>query len=295
MAGPTTVTDLDSIIQVITAEVQVTARQEPLMRQLVRTLNFPENKGSPIDRPKLGKLTAFSLVEGADIAAPQQLTDTDVSINPTEVGLQFILTDRMLGRAPRGFEQLAAAEAARAYKEKLDTDLLGLFSGFGAGLSAPGAALTLGNLGAGRSRVKGATEPGPDPIYIVLHPYAAWDIQAQILPLIRAAGTTPDVGALATTGQVSAEVLRQRALGQLFGAPVFESGLIAVDGSDDAYGAVFSKEAIMLFITDEGSIRRQRDESLRAWELNYVGEYGFGEWVDAYGYFFLTDVLAPTA
>lgn len=284
----TTVSDLDSIIQVIVAETQFTSRQGVVMRQLVRVLEMPEHKGNPIDRPKLGKLTANNLTEGADIAAPQSLTDTDISINPTEVGLQSVLTDRMLSRAPMGFDKMVAEEHARAYKEKMDTDLLGLFSGFSTGESSAGNAINLGDLGVGRARVKGASEPGPEPFYYVLHTYHAWDIQGSILPLSSGNAGNPLDG-------VSQEVVRSGLLGQLFGTPVFESGLISVDSSDDAYSAIFSKEAILLVVTDEGSMRPERDESLRATELNYVGEYGFGEWVDSYGFYFLNDATAPTA
>jgi len=53
--------------------------------------------------------------------------------------------------------------------------------------------------------------------------------------------------------------------------------------------------AIVLVVVDEGSMRPERDEGLRAWKLNYVGEYGYGEWVDSYGFYLLSDAAAPTS
>lgn len=292
--GVTTVAQLDSIIQTIVAETQFTARHKTVMRQLVRVLDMPEHEGSPIDRPKIGKLVAGGLVEGMDIASPQPFTDTDVSINPTEVGLQSVLTDRMIRRAPSGFREMAAEEHARAYAEKMDTDLLGLFSGFSTGISNASNALTVDDLGVGRTNVKGNSEPGPDPLYGVLHPYQAWDIHRGLVP-IHAGSAASDVDALLfPVGGVSEMVLREAGIGRLFGVTWFEDGNISTDSGDDAYGAVFSKEAIMLIVTSEGSMRPERDESLRAWELNYVGEYGFAEWVDSYGFYLFTDAAAPS-
>lgn len=294
----TRIADLDSIIQVIVAETHLTSRQGTVMRGLVREIPYPEGSGSPWDRPKLGKLGASSLTEGLPIAAAQRLTDTDVSINPAEVGLQTVLTDTMLKRAHGGFVLQVAEEHSRAYGEKLDKDLLGLFSGLGNGLSSTSNALTLGNIGAGRARVKGASEPGPDPIFMVLHTYQAWDIQSSIIPIQdTTTATYSSAGRLSAGGPVMAadQILRTGMLGTLFGIPVLESGLISVDSSDDAYGAVFSKEAFILLTVDEGSMRPQRFEAQRATELNFVGEYGFGEWVDSYGYYLLTDASAPTA
>ena len=258
------------------------------MPNLVRRLNFPGHSGSPIDRPKLGKLTATTLSEGIDLSN-QILTDSDVSITPLEVGLQTILTDRMLARAPAAMRSLIVDEHKRAWKEKLDIDLLGLFSGFSLGLSAAGSAFTVGGLGAGQARISGNAEPGPKPHFAVLHPYAAWDVRAGIIPL--SSGNAAAGG----IDSVSSEIIRNSTLGRLFSVPIWENGLISIDGSDDGYSAIFSKEAIMLFMVDEGSMRPQRDESARAIELNFVGEYGYGEWVDSYGYFFLNDLLAPTA
>jgi hypothetical protein len=283
----TGISDLDSLIQVVVAEVQLTARHKTPMRQLVRTLEFPKGQGHPLDRPKLSKLTATVLTEGQDLSTPQGLTDTDVSITPLEAGVQVVVTDRMLTRAPKGFDAMVAEEMSRAYKELLNTDLNGLFSGFSNGLSAAGAALTLLNVGAGRARVMGNSEPGPPPLFVVLHPFQAWDVYSALV------ATSSGLASDSIFG-VSADVVKEYMISRLWGMGWFEDGTISIDGSDDAYGAVFSKEALMLFIIDEGTMRRQRDESLRAEELNYVGEYGFGEWVDTYGYNILTDASAPT-
>ena len=286
--------DLDSIIQVTTAEVELPSRQDVLMRGLVDVRTFPRNKGNPLDRPKLGKLTAYDLTEGVEIANEQVYSDTDVSINPTEVGLLTILTRRTLGRAPAGFQQQCVQENKRAYGEKLEKDLLALFSGFSGGLSGANAALTFGQVGAYITQMRGASEPGPRPHYGVLHPNHTWDVRSAIMGLTTGSGLVLGTGGIIAPENPN-KAMRESSIGSLLGVPMYESGLINVDSSDDAYSAVFSKYAIMLYINEEGMMDKQWNARRRAWDLVYTGEYAAVEWVDSYGRYLLADATAPTA
>ena len=218
----------------------------------------------------------------------QKLQDTDISINPTEVGLQSILTRRMLDRAPAGFMELAIMEHKNAWKEKNEPDLLGLFSGFSVVIGAAGSALILGEVGAGSMRLRGATEPGPKPHVLVLHPYHIWSVFGGVVPL------TSGAVAAGGGGAVSDEVLRENFVTRLLGMDLFESALISIDSSDDGYGVAMSKAAIILIVTHEGDIDPEWNASLRGWELNFVGEYGYAEWTDSYGVALLGDLAVPT-
>lgn len=293
----TGVPDLDAIIQTIVADTILTSRQMPVMRQVCRNFLLPMKKGSPFDLPKLGKLTAVAVSEGQDYESPQSITDTKVTVNPTEVIVQTMLTKRMLSRSPAEIEALIREEHSRAWAERMDLDGLAMFSGFSNGLSSAGNSLTVANFGAGRARVKGNAEPGPDPIVAVLHPYNLWDILAGTIPLTT--GTTvvyPVQGSV--MGGNSPEYANRALSGglrELFGVPIYEDGLITQDSGDDSYNAIFSRNALYLCITDQGSMDPQWDASARAWELNFVGEYAFVERVDAWGYYLFVDALAPTA
>jgi len=287
----TKTSDLDSIIQIIVGDVQYTARHDPVMRQLVWVIDMPEHKGHPIDVPKLGSLTAYSLTEGVDLASPQALADTDVTITPAEVGLQVILTDRMLSRAPANFFNMVGDECGRAYAEKLDEDLLGLLDGFSTSTPGDSVVLQLTDLSNARAHVRGnSTEPGPEPIYCVLHPYQLNSIVNELVPVTNVA---------AMPSGISEEVLRNYFIGKtkIFGMPVFEDGNLSAalgSGSDSAKGGVFSQKAIILIVTAEASARRQRDESLRAEEVNLVGEYGYAEWQDSFGVEIFSEAVYTT-
>jgi len=284
MAAITKVSTLDSLIQVIVGEATYTFRHNPVMRQCVDVRNFPNHAGSPIDFPKYGKVTAYSLTEGVAMGE-QAWSDTDVSITPGEVGLKVIITKAALKRGPASLERDLADECNRAIAYKLDYDLLALLDGFSSSKGSANAALTVAHLQQAISMVQGnATEPGPPPYFIVLHPYQLYDIGAAI-----GVGATYPV----PTG-ISEEVLRHWVhIPVLLGATVFYDGNIVVDASDDAKGGVFSKSAIRLCVTQEPEPVQEYIGDLRATELDVVMEYGYAEWSDSMGVEIYTDAGTP--
>ena len=83
-------------------------------------------------------------------------------------------------------------------------------------------------------------------------------------------------------GSLSDETLRNYTVGRIFGMNVYESGNISIDSSDDANGAVFAAGTgggLVLVTSKEWDVSPERDESLRATELNVVGEYAVGEYL----------------
>ena len=59
---------------------------------------------------------------------------------------------------------------------------------------------------------------------------------------------------------------------------------------------VIHQEATILAELGGGpTAERQRDASLRAWEINFVGRWGRGEYNDAWGYGIFADSIMPTS
>ena len=286
----TTVADLDSIIQTIVGEVRFTARHAVPMAGLVTRIDMPEHRGSPIDLPKLDTLTAFDLTEGVDWNSFETVGDTDVSIDPTEVGVFVALTDRMLRRSPQAFERTVASEAKRAYSYKLDLDLTRQVSSFSTQLIGTGNPVSIGGLTAARAQITGKTEPGEQDINVVLHPYHIKDL---VDDLVAAAAT--DVGS-GMSDEITRNYLTRNYIGRtkLYGMGVYEDGNFEVDGTPNAHGVVMSRNAIFLAITLEPTEENDRDISLRGEELVIVGEYGYAEWLDNAGVDIFGDATAPT-
>ena len=72
-------------------------------------------------------------------------------------------------------------------------------------------------------------------------------------------------------------------VGNIAGVQIFESSNVAVDGSDDAIGAIFSSQALGIAIQSDMNIEYQRNASLRADEVVATARYGVAELIDSYG------------
>jgi hypothetical protein len=286
----TAAADLDSLIQTIVADMRFTARHATPMANLVTRVDMPQHRGAPIDVPKMDTLTAVDLSDGIDFTSFETVTDSDVSIDPTEKGVFVALTDRALRRAPGAFERMVAQEARRAYSYKLDLDLLRQMDSFSTSLAGAGNVLQIGHLSAARSRVKGGSEPGEGPVHCVLHPYQVKDIVDDLVP-----GASNAIPA-GISDDVTRQYLTENFVGvtKVYGMNIWEDGNIEIDSSDDAKGGIFTQNAIFLAITMEPTEETQRDASLRGSELVVVGEYGYAEWLDAAGVELYSDATAPT-
>ena len=260
------------------------------MAGLVTRIDMPEHRGSPIDLPKLDTLTAFDLTEGVDWNSFETVGDTDVSIDPTEVGVFVALTDRMLRRSPQAFERTVSSEAKRAYSYKLDLDLTRQVSSFSTQLIGTGNPVSIGGLTAARAQITGKTEPGEQDINVCLHPYHIKDL---VDDLVAAAST--DVGS-GMSDEITRNYLTRNYIGRtkLYGMGVYEDGNFEVDGTPNAHGVVMSRNAIFLAITLEPTEENDRDISLRGEELVIVGEYGYAEWLDNAGVDIFGNATAPT-
>lgn len=233
-----------------------------------------------------GTVTAQTVAEGVDFTAGTTFDKTSLAtFTPAEAMAQFILTDRMIQTDNvDSIRNAAAIELGNALAQKVDIDLLALFSGFSSGKGTAAASLTIGKLGAavavlGNNKVMG-------PRMGVLHPYQWHDIWVE---LGQPAATYANLGDVLTT-----EALREYFVSRLLNVTWYVSANITPDGSDDAYGAVFTREALGFDEREAYSVRPQRDESLRATELNGHMGYAVGELRDAAGVYLLSDASEPS-
>ena len=280
----TTSTQVDDVIKTVLAEARYTEQHRNVMSNLVRKYTIGKGEGDSVDIPKFGTVTAQDLIEGVDMANPQELTTSKVTITPGEVGAQIILTDKAINAANADILRAAGRVLGDAMAKKQDQDLLGLLDGFTQSLPGAGTAPTLAHLRAAKSRLHGAAEPAPMKHFAVVHPYQ-WDAIA---------GNLAPTGTYPIPQGISDSVIRDYWAGRVFGMDVFIDGNIAVDASGDAKGGVFSKEALVLVTLKNWGVERERDASLRAWEINVVADYGFGEFADAWGVEFYSDATTPT-
>ena len=271
----TTSTTLDDLFSDIIAAARFTAEEESLMMGLVTMYNIGDEAGKTIQVPKYPAVTAAALTEGTDMSSTTVSTSS-VDITVGEVGAQVVLTDLAAMGAGNPAEELGTV-LGNSIATKIDTDLIALFDGFSTALGAAAQEITVADLFKAAATLR--TNKAQGEIFAVVHPYQAYQLKANLTNTF----ANPNGGDAQNTAMVNAYV------GTIAGIDVYESANITIDGSDDAKGAVFSREALAIAMKRDFQIEAQRDASLRAFELNATAIYGVGELDDSYGVEMLFD------
>ncbi len=261
------------------------------MSALVWNIRKQLHDGKNVNLPYFGTVTASALTEAVDMTVSQTMADTLVTITPAEVGCKIILTDKVVRDDKEDIKAAAGRILGNAMEVKRDQDLLLLLASGTNSLGA-GGTLTMGMLAAARAILKGnpvsSGGPAPGGLAIVHHPYVTLDIVDILTPLIPfgAVGTagTALASMQAPASEMSNDVLRNYGVGRMFGVPWIEDGNIDTTTiANTAKGGMFATGeggAIILATANEWSVEPERDASLRATELNIVGEYGVGYYID---------------
>ncbi len=257
------------------------------MSKLVWNIRKELHDGKTVNVPTFGTITASNLAEGVDMTASETLSDSSVSITPAEVGCKLIITDKLVRDDKEDIKSAAGRLLGNAMEVKRDLDVLALFQSAANNLGA-GSTATLGQYAAARAILKGnsVTTGGPAPgsLAVIIHPYVTLDLVDVLTPLVPVytAGTA---GAALNPpgGSMMEEVVRNYGVGKLFGMPVIEDGNITIPAATACWGAVLNTgegSSIILATANEWSVEPERDASLRATEMNIVGEYGVGYYID---------------
>ncbi len=276
----TTTEVLTNTIPTVLENARFTQRFAAIMTKLVWKIRKELHDGKNINIPVFGIVTVRNLTEGVDNTVDETMTDTLVTVTPGEVGAKIILTDKLVRDNQEDVKAAAGRLLGEAYALKEDQDLLGQFTSAGTTLGAGGAA-TMGQIAAGRATIRGNPEAKGGPwmgsLAFVQHPYVTLDMIDIITPLVPIAGSA---SAAAAWSGGAEDALTTGTIGRLFGMPVIEAGNIDITTiASTSKGGVFATgmgSAIIQAVAHDWEIEPERDASLRATELNIVGEYGVG-------------------
>jgi len=227
--------------------------------------------------PKVAQMTAHALTDGQDIVDQEDIGMTTTDLTCSEVGLKVILTDKLLRQNNEDSFKIIGRQMGDAMSRKKDTDIIALFSALNASTTwgADGVSLSVA-IAAGIS-ARARANKWPRPIYAVHHPNAMGALAKSTM----AVGATYYAGILDT---ISEEIFRNFWRYSIDGIKWFEDGNIAkISAVDSGYGAAFSKEALAIITSLAPTTERERDASLRAWEVVVVSDYGVFEIDDGYG------------
>lgn len=287
---------LADTVPTVLEKARFTARFKAIMASLCWNIKKELHDGKTINIPYWGVVTASPLSEGVDMAASEDMEDTLVTITPQEVGCKIILTDKLVRDNNEDVKGAAGRILGEAMEYKRDYDLLEQLKDATTTLGVSNAPLTMGYLAAARALLTGnavsAGGPAPGPFAVVHHPFVLLDLVDVLTPLAPSSGN-PVVGALG----LADEILRTYTIGRLFGMPIIEDGNLPITAAATwAKGGCFSTGeggALILGTADEWSIEPERDASLRATELNIVGEYGVGEYKAGWMVTLYNDATTP--
>lgn len=306
--------NLDSSLPTIYSEFKLLRDGSGVARSVATPMKLLPHQGATKNVNNYGRVTAYSVADGADISQAQALRDDTTSYTPGEVAVQVILPGSTMRRIQDpDLESRTSRMLNNAYDLKEDQDGTAQWVSFVPILGSAGTVIGIGHLHAAVARLnignnRTNPEPAPEPHFIVLHPLQASVIVNRLMPLtdvpVGTTAYTPTGSAGVTMGpganSMSEELFKRgiKALGHASNAVVKVDPNIAVDANDDASGVALSKEGFVYVSELEPRLDPDKsDASMRgAIELNLWGSYAWGLYrSSAYGVELLFDATLPTS
>ena len=248
--------------------------------------------------PKFPGVTAYGLTEGVDMGQ-ESLTDTNVAISATEVGVSVLLTNKMLRTVKRdAFLRMAGEAMGSAINVKQEQDFAVLIDGFSNVVGLDGSSATLGQLGAGQTGLRRNSEPVNDvmmrDVSAVISPAGWHDLAQQFYPSGSGDSSAPMASQAGT--EANTRVFKQYLpRGDYFGLPIKLSNNLVASSTDVRSGIFYKKAGLIYEFMPVSLAPVDEDASLRAIELNMVIDYGSGELNDGFGREWDHDDTAPTS
>lgn len=282
--------DVSSIANSVKEDAIFVVREASLMPNLVTVLRDMSGMNPRIGY-KYNQGTAKDIGEADDLTSDAFTPSADQTLTPSEIGLQFFVTDaRAESDAPENIINDAAMELGLAATDKLETDLLGEMANLTAGtIGAAGTVITWGYMAAAIAQARNANKNAAKPLVAVIHGYQ-WSVLAKSASI---AGAT-----VAVAPNFQDEMTRRAGSGvqvaTFMGVPIYQV-FGAADSGGDFTGGVFPREAIALDWRRAIRVEPQRDASRRGWEFNMSAVYAHGVWRPDRGIKMIFDAAAPTS
>ena len=276
MAGNTqtsTSGNLQNMSRIMLAAARYTEEHNAPMVGLVEKFNLGKGEFQ-LTIPKVGQMDAEDLVEGVDMVDSEDIEVSTVTATTAEVGLKVIITDTLVQQNNEDVFRIIGRQMGDAMARKKDTDIIALFSGFSTALGADDRSLLLSNASAIIANAK-ANKFGND-LFVVHHPNAIWKLASSIGNTL-ATYPLPDAFNNPAVSDYYTGV-------KIAGVPFFEDGNISKIGSDDSgYGFIGDRTAMGHLAARERREERDRDISLRAFEVVITEDYAVFEVDDSKG------------
>jgi len=267
--------NLQNMSRIMLASARYTEEHNAPMVGLIE--KFTLGKGEyQLTIPKVAQMDAEDLVEGRDMVDSEDIDVSTVTATTAEVGLKVIITDTLLQQNNEDVYKIIGRQMGDAMARKKDTDIIALFPSLNGGtiLGADDKSLNLANASAIIATAK-ADQFGSD-TFVVHHPNAIWKLASSVGNTL-ATYPLPDAFNKPAVKDYWSGI-------KVAGVPFFEDGNIAKIGtSDSGYGVIADKTAMGHLAARARREERERDISLRAYEVVVTEDYAVFEVDDTRG------------
>lgn len=305
MPGVTGTAQIDAAVDKFLAESRFTLQERPgVVKSSIQHERLPESQGPTVYIPKYGTVSTYALTEGVDMSQAQQITDTVMTITPAEYGGQVVLTDMMLMTVRDEFMRVAGKLLGEGYDRHQDQTLCDDFDNFSVALGSAGTALGVGHVMAAEAGIMYGSpaagagrggEPGQGRLSGIFTPAQIHALRKTLALVPRTFDGTNYRADLNMKDSVPG---KSEGMFSIPGVNVTIKSDINInkDASDDAKAAVLAERAWIFVELGPGpKAEKERNASLRAWEINYVGRWARSEYSDAWGREMLFDSVSPTS
>ena len=267
--------NLQRMTRILLAQARYTEEHNAPMIGLIEKFNLGSGEYK-LEIPKVAQMDAEDLAEGQDMIDSEDIDVSTVTATTAEVGLKVIVTDTLLRQNNEDVYKIIGRQMGDAMARKKDNDIIALFPTLNGGtkLGADGAELTLAFASALVATGK-ADQFGSD-IFVVHHPNAIWKL---------ASGVGNTLATYPLPDAFNKPAVKDYWTGiKISGVPFFEDGNIAkIAGYDSGYGVIADKTAMGHLSASGRSEERERDASLRAYEVVVTEDYAVFEVDDTKG------------
>jgi len=268
--------DLENAQRIILVETRYSEEHSHPMINLIDHFRLAQGERT-LTIPKVGRMTANDLTVGIDMVDSEDIGMSTVDLTTAEVGLRVVLADKLVRQANDAIFAVVGRQMGEAFSRKIDRDEIALFVALNGGTAFGADNINFTARNAAACIAVAKSSRFGNPLFAVHHPNAIFALMSSLAPV----GAT---GSVAIPQGPSADLLRNFYKITLDQVPFYEDGEIEVIGStDSAYGVIARKSAMAILTSLEVGTEPQRDASLRATELNMVGDYGVWEVDDTLG------------
>ena len=232
---------------------------------------------------------AQALTEGVDLSSVQQLATNTLQLTPAEHGILVTLSNRLIRRqGDSSVVTVAGRQIGSSLRRRMAKDVISLYDGFSKSIVGASAGMDITHFRGAAAYLltdnNSSFGPAPMPLQAALHIEQISDIIADL----------SDTAPRGTTTGITEELINRwwRGSDKLYGIPIFHSGNIERDTSDDAKGAIFASGALYMVIANDSDVTEEDDNSLRAREYGIFQEWAEGERADPHGVEVFSDAAA---